>query len=153
MIKQIIAGILALFTAIFSWFFAESKEIDWQKASIDIIEAIKVNDIDTIEGYMCQNIKDNVPELRAKIAAFIGAIEGDIISYERPSQFSSTWNGNVRIVNVSSDTETTSGSYHVGIRWVIANPSEPETVGIVAIWLSMQTDYGWKNCGFDIEMP
>ena len=153
MIKQIIAGILALFTAIFSWFFAESKEIDWKKETVAVLEAIQAGDIDTIEGYMCQDIKDNVPELREKIEKFIDAIEGEITGYTYPLSSSSSWIGNRRDVRGWSEITTTENTYRLGIAWVIESPSMPKEVGVESIWLSVKTDSGLKSCNVTIETP
>ena len=153
MFARIWAWILALIATIIPWLEKPPSIDDWRKATVEIIEAIKANDINTIESYMNQNIKDNVPDLRGRIAAFINAIEGEITGYSSPRQVTSSWIGSTKEESGSSEIETTTGTYGLAIFWVTQNPSKPETVGIEMMRLAIKTDDGLKNCGVDIYMP
>ena len=146
MFSRIWACILALLASIIPWLNPPAID-DWRKSTIEIIEAMKISDIDTIESYMCQNIKDNVPDLHKKIAALINAVQGEITSYTEPRQSMSSWVGSRTNVFAHSEITTKEGLYGLNISWVTHNPSMPDEVGIVVLWLTAETPNGWEELG------
>ena len=149
MFSRIWAWILALLASIIPWLDKPPAIDDWRKSTIEIIEAMKISDIDTIESYMNQDIKDNVPDLHKKIEAFINAIEGEITSYTSPKQVTSSWIGSRQKKGVSASIETTERTYGLGIHWVTNNPSAPEEVGIIIMRLTVKTDNGFEEFGVE----
>jgi len=125
-----------------------SPDLDVDKSVASVIAAIKTRDIDTIEAFMCKNIKDNVPNLRTEIGNLIDLIEGNITSTS-----SESWNDFL----VSSDGKTieqaTSNSiirtsvetYYLDIIWEFYNNFSFPERGIRYIELFTKTGDGYAS--------
>jgi hypothetical protein len=86
-----------------------------------------------VPGYMCKNIKTNVPNLRGEIGKLIGAIEGKIKEYKWDSTYSSLTDiGGKKVEQKDSQIRftTTEGIYIVNIIWEIYNDFAFEERGI-----------------------
>jgi len=85
---KIIVSILAFLLMIFpnsKYLIAEHQSLTFNMdASVSsVVNAFKAKDILTLEAMMCQNIKDNVSELRTRIGEMFDAIDGDISSISK----------------------------------------------------------------------
>lgn len=106
-----------------------------------IVEAIKNNDADTIEGMLSQHTKENGENLKQKIKELIGAIDGNIIEYqEHGSGGDGEYSDNGVSIkdkswNILIKTDTNE-EYLVGVSWIIVNTIHPEKVGMKTLCLA-----------------
>lgn len=100
-----------------------------------IVEAIKENDVKTVEDLMCKNIKDNTEDLSGEIQALYDCIEGDIVSIEweyRGGGYSEQHRDG-RVISqegLSIYITTTVDDYEIGVTWEIINNFQPEEAKI-----------------------
>ena len=80
MFDRIWACIFAFLLSIFPSLDRYSPALDWKAATNTVLTAVQAGDINTIEAFMCKNIKDNTPDLRGEIGKLINAIQGNITS-------------------------------------------------------------------------
>jgi len=108
-------------------------------AAPKIISAFETKGVAALESLMCQNIKDNVPDLPGKIGKMMNAIEGEITksSWKTPGSYQERNANGSSIIQVNLDIylTTTTGNYTLLLMWETANNFAPEEVGIRAISL------------------
>ncbi len=111
-------------------------------AAPKIIDAMKKKDIDTLEGMMCLNIKQNTENLHVKIGELIESIDGEIIEITREisngSYIGKQQDGRSLIqagMGFHIRTSTSVGTYYLGVMWETANNFESKETGIRNIGL------------------
>ena len=100
-----------------------------------IVEAVKEKDVQTVEGYMCKNIRDNKEDLAGEIQALYDCIEGDIVEigwkYGNAGYSESQQDGRaIMQESIDIDIKTTVDTYTIGIIWEKINNFQPEETGI-----------------------
>ena len=135
MFNRIFAWLFSLLVCIIPWFKNFSPALDWRAETAVVLSAIQKRDIETIESYMCKNIKDNVPNLRSEIGKLIDAIQGNIISCSELSASGSGWStssGGKTIEQTDSGTliKTANREYVLLITWETYNNFNFEERGI-----------------------
>jgi len=156
--NRIIAWLFSLVLMIFPSLERYSPPLDWETAALVVLEAIETRDIDTIEAFMCKNIKDNYPNLHDDIGKFIDTIEGEIVSLSKSASngsgsYSSSGGKTVEQKHSAWYIETAKNTYALVIHWEIYNNYEFEERGIRSMGLSVKVDYGygWEGCGESIS--
>ena len=141
---------------IFAWFFSlilliipswkkHSPKLDVDKAVAEIISAIKTRDIDTIESFMCKNIKDNVPDLKKKIGKMVDAVDGKITSVStKSSEVFYSSKGAIHQSISNSIIKTSITTYYLDIRWETKNNYLFEERGIRYIELYIKSGGEYK---------
>ena len=145
MFNNFIIGVLAFLLMIFpNWGSVQYEYLArTNSASIvapKIIEAIKSNDIDTLESMMCGNIKKNTKNLHGEIKKMLDAIEGTITKIERRpggGSYTETRKNGDAISQVGLDftITTTKQTYAIGGCWEVANTFNKKEVGFRTIGL------------------
>lgn len=111
-----------------------------QVISDNIIDAIKLNDVQAIEDMFSESKKSNIQQLSDKIQNIYDLIDGEIISANfvlgTRSESSKSGMGYVE-KSTSWDVEfkTTTGNYLLIVQWVIADTLDPENVGLTCLKL------------------
>lgn len=100
-----------------------------------LIKAIEENDVETLESYMCKNIKDNTDNLPGEIRKLLDCIEGDIVTIEWGYSGGGTnmkqQDGRViSQVGFEINIKTTVDDYSIGFMWEEINNFQPEETGI-----------------------
>ncbi|MDR2687769.1 MAG: DUF5104 domain-containing protein [Oscillospiraceae bacterium] len=146
MFDRIWAWIFAFLLSIFPSLDRYSPPLDVKQSVATVISAIKTRDIDTIEAFMCKNIKDSVPDLRGEIGKMIDTIQGEITSHSSKSyeNFYSS-KGAIRQSVSVSEINTSTFKYLINITWEIYNNFSLEERGIRYIGLRLVTDDGYDE--------
>ena len=148
MFSRIWAWILSLLMMIFPSLGNYQPKLDVNQAVTSVIAAIQTRDIDTIEAFMCKNIKDNVQNLHEEIGKMIDAIEGSVTSvYSKNSEvFYVSIGGKTINQSISnSDITTSVTTYYLDITWETYNNFSLAERGIRWIGLYISTGDGYKE--------
>ena len=97
-----------------------------------VMNALKTDDVATLEAMMNTYNKENIEDLHGKISAFIKVIDGEIIEYTLGGGYDKDYSGySLRSwgENIITDTE----SYYLIITWIVVNTRSPEKVGLSSI--------------------
>lgn len=146
---SVFARILAVIISILSLMFPNNKDLigmrqqyenDPAKWAPIIMDAIKENDVKTVEDLMCKNIKDNTDDLSGEIQALYDCIEGDIVSIEweyRGGGYSESQRDGRKILQegFSIYITTTADDYAIGFGWEIINNFQPDEAKIRSMGL------------------
>lgn len=79
-IARVLPWLFSFLLMIFPSLNKYSPDLDVDKSVASVITAIKAHDINTIEAFMCKNIKNNVPNLCTEISNMVNLIQGTITS-------------------------------------------------------------------------
>ena len=134
--NRIIAWLFSLLLLVFPSLLKYSPPLDVNASVASVITAIKTRDINTIEAFMCKNIKDNVPNLHAEIERLIDAIEGTITSTSSESGdgfYGSSGGKKIDQKNSYSRINTSTTTYRLTIVWEVYNNFSIEERGIRAV--------------------
>ena len=85
-----------------------------------VIAAFKTRDIDAIEAFMCKNIKDSVPNLKAEIGKMIDLVEGQITSTSSKSTnvfYASSGGKKIEQAISNSIINSSATTYYLDITW------------------------------------
>jgi len=150
MLNNIIIGLFAFLLALFPNSLGlrasyQSRTFDMNASISVVMDAVKTGDTAKIEALMCKNIKQNVPNLSAKISDLVDAIDGNIVEYrwERGSSFLERRNDGRQISqqSVFIDFKTSDGDYLLVVNWEIVCNFAPEETGIRRIALYSGSTY------------
>lgn len=144
--KTIIISILAFWLAIFP--SCQYLQIQYKAAQFDrvevqtaIIEAIENRDVEALKELMCQNIKDNVPDLDGKITALYDAIDGEIVENDGwhgtglSDETANGVSGRISRVAWKYEFKTASKSCRIDVSWVIKDTRSVKNMGLSFIVL------------------
>lgn len=124
MFTRIFSCIFAFLVSIFPWLGKYEPKLNVTASVEAVITAIKEQDIDTIEAFMCKNIKDNTADLREEIENLLDLIDGEITSHSLKVHndfYMSTGGKSVERAYSNSIITTTITTYYLDIRWEIYN--------------------------------
>jgi hypothetical protein len=106
-----------------------------------ILAAVEARDVSALEAMMCQNIKDNVPDLSERISELLDMVDGEIIESLQNSDSVGSYHERDRkgrsITQVGIDFQltTSTGIYNIHVWWETSNNFAPKEVGIRRITL------------------
>ena len=148
MFDRIWSWILTILIFFFPSLNRYSPALDWKAATNTVLTAIQNRDIDTIESFMCKNIKDNTSDLRGEIGRLIDLIDGTITS--KSTEFYddfSVASGGKTIMQATANSQiyTTAGEYGFDIIWEYYNNFSFAERGIREIRLSIPLETGWYD--------
>ena len=111
-----------------------------QEITNDIVEAIKSNDIDTIEDMLSKETKQNIEEPQKEIAKFLQTIDGEIINAKYHSGTGEEDRSGAGYVYSFRgwiiEFETTENTFWLWVSWVRADTKSPEHCGLVGMSIS-----------------
>jgi len=105
-----------------------------------ILDCFVNNDVETLKGYFCPYIQDNVSDLDQKINDAFNLFDGKIVSYNDP--FGSACGSSERkdtgatIENIKTDKGT---EYSIAIKAWLTNNKEPEKIGVYVLVVKNET--------------
>jgi len=147
-IARVLPWLFSLLLLIFPSWAKYSPDLDVDKSVASVIAAIKTRDIDTIEAFMCKNIKDNVPNLRTEIENLIDGIQGNItsVSSESSNDFLVSSGGKtIEQATSNSHINTSIAKYQLNIIWEFYNNFSLAERGIRHIELHLVTNDGYES--------
>jgi len=140
--NKILAAILSFLLWIMPWWMGlfdlrERVAFDKDATMNRIADCIKARDVETLESMMRPWLKENVPDLTAKLGEFYDAIEGDVISVGRGGESTSRSQGiYCEELNFGIYTsEQTHPNYYLWISYDVSNSKSKNEVGISRIYL------------------
>lgn len=148
MFDRIWACLFAFLLSIFPSLDRYSPAMDWRAATGTVLTAIQAGDIDTIESFMCKNIKDNTTDLRGEITKLISLIEDNVTSTSSEffDDFSVASSGKTIMQATSiSQISTSSAKYQLNMIWEYYNNFSFTERGIRQIALFLVTNTGYEE--------
>lgn len=120
-----------------------------------ILECFVNNDVETLKGYFCPYIQDNVSDLDQKINDAFNLFDGKIVSYDDP--FGSACGSSERkdtgatIENIKTDKGT---EYSIAIKAWLTNNKEPEKIGVYVLVVKNETQMSnnGDSEGFEVRI-
>lgn len=119
----------------------QNESFNFDVIAEEIMDSFETDDTSVLEGYMCKNIKDNVPNLSDEISKLMDAVPGEITDWEKSENpmFSSSESDEYGGVRKCRKTQiyiyTTEGKYNLNFFWEVVNTVYPEETGIRSITL------------------
>lgn len=113
-----------------------------------IIEGIKTKNASIIAEQFCPYVKENYPDLEEQIAQWIGFIDGEIISYDKPQKSppsGSYYYGTIQYrsygVSIENVKTSTGKTYSIGHGVYTENIDHPEFIGITDMCIFDEDQY------------
>ena len=139
--NKIIAAILSFLLWIMPWWtglFNMRERVAFDKDDImdKIISCVQEDDVATLESMMRPWLKENTPDLTAKITQLYDAIDGNIISMRKGAE-GSRYDGGIHSVDLRFVLDTDKPEhYYLTMMYDVSNANDRKEVGISSIRLA-----------------
>lgn len=147
---KIIIGIVSFLLVLFpfsSTLLATHQQLSFtgvQEITSDIVEAIKLNDVEAIEDMLSEETRQSIEDPQKEISIFFQAIDGEIVDVRQVGgggESSESGAGYVyKVKTWGFEVETSQNTYRIMTTWVIADTRWPEHCGLVGMTIYDASD-------------